>query len=36
MYSVERSVERIKRTLSIAKSKHVLDFVVNACSDVLV
>jgi 2-methylisocitrate lyase-like PEP mutase family enzyme len=36
LYSPETAVERIKRTLAVAKSKHVSDFVVNARCDVLV
>jgi 2-methylisocitrate lyase-like PEP mutase family enzyme len=36
LYSVDTAVERIKRTLVVAKQKRVPDFVVNARCDVLV
>ncbi|KAN0102175.1 Phosphoenolpyruvate phosphomutase domain containing protein [Hyaloscypha variabilis] len=36
LYSVEEAVDRIKRTLVVAKHKNVPDFVVNARCDVLV
>ncbi|PQE32218.1 carboxyphosphonoenolpyruvate phosphonomutase protein [Rutstroemia sp. NJR-2017a WRK4] len=36
LYSIETAVERINRTLLVAKSKGVPDFVVNARCDVLV
>jgi 2-methylisocitrate lyase-like PEP mutase family enzyme len=36
LYSTERAVERIQRTLAVAKQKRVPDFVVNARCDVLV
>jgi 2-methylisocitrate lyase-like PEP mutase family enzyme len=36
LYSIETAVERIKRTLLVAKNKRVPDFVVNARCDVLV
>ncbi|PQE12436.1 PEP phosphonomutase protein [Rutstroemia sp. NJR-2017a BVV2] len=36
LYSIETAVERIKRTLLVAKNKRVPDFVVNARCDILV
>lgn len=36
LYPVDTAVERIKRTMAVAKNKHVPDFVVNARCDVLV